>query len=273
MKTRGSRIEDGGWQTRSVLPVFASLRRGRAEASGEGGECGSPLPLSLLASCLHRSKRREQRLKREEVFISLRFLRDLLFGLFPAQSASGLAQSKTWRQFVAATRQSAAIFPNLSHRRFPKRRYALLALLLSTLNFQPSTASAQPYSIDWSTIDGGGGTSTGGVYSVTGTIGQPDAGAMSGGNYTLQGGFWGIIAAVQTAGAPWLTITLNSQLSTINLSWPSPADGWTLEYATVLTSGTGQWTQIPPPYQTNVTNLYFTEPQPAGNRFYRLHKP
>jgi hypothetical protein len=34
------------------------------------------------------------------------------------------------------------------------------------------------YSIDWSTIDGGGGTSTGGVYSVTGTIGQPDAGAI-----------------------------------------------------------------------------------------------
>ncbi|MFN3409754.1 MAG: hypothetical protein ACK45B_12210, partial [Limisphaerales bacterium] len=31
------------------------------------------------------------------------------------------------------------------------------------------------YSIPWQTIDGGGGTSTGGVYRVTGTIGQPDA--------------------------------------------------------------------------------------------------
>ena len=70
------------------------------------------------------------------------------------------------------------------------------------------------YTIDWSTIDGGGGTSTGGVYSVTGTIGQPDAGAMSGGNYTLEGGFWGVIAAVQMPGAPSLTITLNSQPST-----------------------------------------------------------
>ena len=29
-------------------------------------------------------------------------------------------------------------------------------------------------------IDGGGGTSTGGVYSVSGTIGRPDAAAMSG---------------------------------------------------------------------------------------------
>ena len=44
-------------------------------------------------------------------------------------------------------------------------------------------ASAQSYSIDWSTIDGGGGTSTNGQYSLSGTIGQPDAsGAMSGGN-------------------------------------------------------------------------------------------
>jgi hypothetical protein len=67
------------------------------------------------------------------------------------------------------------------------------------LGFAPGVL-AQSYSIDWFTIDGGGGTSTGGVYSVTGTIGQPDAGGlMSGGNYTLQGGFWSI-QAVQTPG-------------------------------------------------------------------------
>jgi len=47
------------------------------------------------------------------------------------------------------------------------------------------------YSIDWFAIDGGGGTSTGGVFAVSGTIGQPDAGEMSGGNYSLAGGFWG----------------------------------------------------------------------------------
>ena len=96
---------------------------------------------------------------------------------------------------------------------------------------------------------------------------------MTGGNYTLEGGFWGIIAAVQTPGAPLLTITLNPQLSSVMVSWTSPAEGWTLEYATVLTGGTGLWTEIPPPYQTNATSLYFTEPLPTGNRFYRLHKP
>ena len=52
-------------------------------------------------------------------------------------------------------------------------------------------ASAQSFSIDWFTIDGGGGTSTGGVFSVSGTIGQPDAGTpMSGGNFSVSGGFW-----------------------------------------------------------------------------------
>jgi hypothetical protein len=43
------------------------------------------------------------------------------------------------------------------------------------------------YSIDWQTVDGDGGTSTGGVYAFSGTIGQPDAGQMAGGNYTLSG--------------------------------------------------------------------------------------
>jgi hypothetical protein len=55
---------------------------------------------------------------------------------------------------------------------------------------------AQSYSIDWFTIDGGGGTSTGGGYLMSGTIGQIDSGTMSGGGYTLEGAFWSIDAAV-----------------------------------------------------------------------------
>jgi len=46
------------------------------------------------------------------------------------------------------------------------------------------------YRIVWSTIDGGGGQSSGGPYELTGTIGRPDAGSMSGGQYELLGGFW-----------------------------------------------------------------------------------
>ena len=46
------------------------------------------------------------------------------------------------------------------------------------------------YELSWSTIDGGGGTSSGGPYTLTGTIGQPDAAWSSGGQYELLGGFW-----------------------------------------------------------------------------------
>jgi hypothetical protein len=145
--------------------------------------------------------------------------------------------------------------------------------LLSSLNPRLSTAHAQQYSIDWSTIEGGGGTSTGGVYTVTGTIGQPDAGTMSGGTYTLSGGFWGVIAVVQTPGAPLLSIALNPQLSTITVCWPLPADGWVLESTNALPKVAAPWPQIAPPYQTNGANLQFIELTPSGNRFYRLHKP
>ena len=72
--------------------------------------------------------------------------------------------------------------------------------------------AAQQYSIDWHKISGGGGTSTGGVYSVSGTIGQHDAtanNALTGGSYSVTGGFWSLYA-VQTPGAPLLSIRLTS---------------------------------------------------------------
>ena len=47
------------------------------------------------------------------------------------------------------------------------------------------------YDLTWNSIDGGGAMlSTGGAYSLGGTIGQFDAGTLSGGTYTLTGGFW-----------------------------------------------------------------------------------
>ncbi len=51
--------------------------------------------------------------------------------------------------------------------------------------------SGGSYEIVWSTIDGGGGSSSGGTYTIEGTIGQHDAAPpSSGGAYTLAGGYW-----------------------------------------------------------------------------------
>ncbi len=127
------------------------------------------------------------------------------------------------------------------------------------------------YAIDWSTIDGGGGTSTGGVYSVSGTIGQPDAGNMSGGNYSIDGGFWGIFVAVQTPGAPLLSIFCTTT-NTVAVSWPSPSTGWNLQQNTNnLKSMT--WSNVTSGILDDGTNKLFLVHPPTGNRFYRLHKP
>jgi hypothetical protein len=56
-------------------------------------------------------------------------------------------------------------------------------------------AALANFDIPWRTIDGGGGTSAGGAFALSGTIGQPDPGpVMSGGAFTLTGGFWAIPA-------------------------------------------------------------------------------
>ena len=146
--------------------------------------------------------------------------------------------------------------------------WPVLCLLVSVLHLP---AFAQSYSIDWYKIAGGGGTSTGGVYSASGTIGQPDAsGAMTGGNYSLTGGFWALISVVQTPGAPLLTITFNPQLSTVTVSWPSPSTGWTLQQNSDLT--TASWSTSGG-ISDNGTNKSITITSPTGNLFFRLKQP
>jgi hypothetical protein len=74
------------------------------------------------------------------------------------------------------------------------RKTILISSLLIALLVVTTSALAQAgggYDLTWSTIDGGGTTfSAGGSYSLGGTIGQPDAGVLSGGAYTLNGGLW-----------------------------------------------------------------------------------
>jgi hypothetical protein len=142
-------------------------------------------------------------------------------------------------------------------------------LLVAALCLSCSSLFAQ-FSIDWYTIDGGGGTSTGGVYSVSGTIGQPDAGQMSGGNFTIEGGFWAIIAAVQTPGAPLLSI-LRTSTNTVVVSWHSASAGFALQQNTNI--ATTNWIGVSETVNDNGTDKFIIVNPPAGNRFYRLLKP
>jgi hypothetical protein len=140
------------------------------------------------------------------------------------------------------------------------------ALLLAAAG----VTSAQNYSLDWFSVDGGGGTSTGGVYTVTGTIGQPDAGTtLKGGNYSLEGGFWGLIAAIQPPGPPSLTIGWTATNAVI-ICWPSPSTGWTLLQNTNV--NTTNWSGVPTTPSDDGNTKSVTVAPPAGKRFYRLKK-
>lgn len=61
-------------------------------------------------------------------------------------------------------------------------------------------ANAQ-FSISWYTVDGGGGTSSAGAFTLEGTAGQPDAGSLSAGSFTLLGGYWSVAPAGPTCPA------------------------------------------------------------------------
>ena len=141
-----------------------------------------------------------------------------------------------------------------------------LALGLSASTF---SANAQSYSIDWHKIAAGGGASAGGTYEINGTIGQPDAsGVLSGGTYSMTGGFWSLVSVVQTPGAPPLYIS--STGNTVTVFWQN-VSGCTLQERSSFAGSTG-WTTCPWSAATlNGTN-YVNITGPTGNSFFRLSR-
>ncbi len=148
---------------------------------------------------------------------------------------------------------------------FPISLLAGLFLALSA-----DSLCAQTYSIDWYKISGGGGTSSNGQYTVSGTIGQHDAGGpMTGGNYSLTGGFWSLLSVVQTVGSPTLRIFLTTS-NTAVVAWPASASGFSLQVNSnlVITN----WVSA------GTFNLVGSEDQviiapPTGRQFFRLVHP
>ena len=133
------------------------------------------------------------------------------------------------------------------------------------------TIEAQTFSIDWATIDGGGGTSAGSIYSVSGTIGQPDAGPMTGGSYSLLGGFWSVVQAVQTStNGPVLSARLTAPNSVI-ISWPDSAADFELQQTSDL--GAANWIKVAATPATVGSEKQVVISIGNGESFYRLRKP
>ena len=143
----------------------------------------------------------------------------------------------------------------------------LLAFLAFDLLLVAS-AHAQPFTVDWFTVDGGGGASAGGGFTVSGTIGQPDAGTMSGGGFALAGGFWGLYDASLSPPLPLLAIRRTGANAV--LSWPVAIPGFALEYTMQL--GSSEWFAESTAVVDTATEHTVIVPSSSGHRFYRLKR-
>ncbi len=94
-------------------------------------------------------------------------------------------------------------------------RMLLMLVVLAALLLVASVAAAQTgggYDLTWHTVDGGGGVVSKGDYALSGTVGQPDAGAaLVGGDYTLSGGFWSGAVVSQGRGKIYLPLVVKGK--------------------------------------------------------------
>lgn len=73
-----------------------------------------------------------------------------------------------------------------------RRSAIIVVMLIATLIVSGAAAvfaQSSGYTIEWFSTNSGG-QAAGGVYSWGGISGQPEAGVLSSGAYTLSGGFW-----------------------------------------------------------------------------------
>jgi hypothetical protein len=134
----------------------------------------------------------------------------------------------------------------------------------------PCLAKAQNnnFQIIESAISGGGTTlSTGGSFTLSGTIGQPLVSTSRGEIFTLAAGFWGITVALQQPDLPPLSVT--DALNGIVLSWPVTSTTALLEQTERL-QPSSLWTTVSQTPQIVGGQNVVTIPLTGASRFFRL---
>lgn len=144
----------------------------------------------------------------------------------------------------------------------------ILIAFATTLALGVHAQSGGSFAIISSTIDGGG-TSRGGQFVLSGTIGQPDAAPQlvsTNGRFQLEPGFRSGVIVLQTPGAPLLKIRLvTTELAVI--SWPVGVTGFVLEACPDL--GSGVWTPVNDSVVDTATE-HTVNISAVGNGCYRL---
>jgi hypothetical protein len=141
--------------------------------------------------------------------------------------------------------------------KWPRGQTTFIGLFISALFVVGGVAFAQSgggFTIKFSSIDGGAATSSGGGYSLRGTIGQPDAGltVLSGGGYNLRGG-------ITVLPAPIIVPPSGSSASPIRNYYVDP--NVPLSWSRV-TYATGYWVQVA--RDKNFLQLEFNQTTPAS---------
>jgi hypothetical protein len=170
----------------------------------------------------------------------------------------------------------SAMFASLRRWRQAGLSSSLAGALACAVLFLLPPAAAQDFALDWYTIAGGGGYSSGGQYTLKGTIGQPAASpVLSGDSFALLPGFWGIAVSTEIGppGDPELGAAYDPVAGTFTVFWPRRAEGWVLQAAAELLGPATHWFDLLPPYPSTASSYYLSAPFPAGVRFYRLRSP
>jgi len=143
-------------------------------------------------------------------------------------------------------------------------------LLLNMVSVQAQSGGG--YNINWSSIDGGAGSLSGGTYAIRGTLGQPEGDTSSGGSYSLRGGITSssvqiIVPPSAPAAAP---VRYFYVIRNVPLSWNrnSQAIGYEVQVARNATF------TLDLIYETNlsVSTLNYTTPTltPNGTYYWRV---
>lgn len=146
-----------------------------------------------------------------------------------------------------------------------KRLGILLALCASTVAGSPQSGGG--FTLVSSTIAGGGGASASNQFVLNGTVGQANAGRLSGGSFALEAGFWHQLVLVQSEGGPKLNLKIVGTNAVI--SWPIGADAYQLQFATHLG---GAWTNEPSTVLTTRAEHSVTLPAAGVMKYFRLSR-
>lgn len=155
---------------------------------------------------------------------------------------------------------------------FHQPRQTLLRTGMLVVTLAASVRSDAADSLDWFTLDAGGGIQSSASYVINFTAGQNDVGAAAStsASYRVVTGFWALENMGPDNGLPTLRIARKEE--NVVVSWPSPSTGFFLQQADSLDVIPANWVNTPGVVSDTGFEKNISIPANAARRFYRLRR-